>query len=827
VDRLVLRDEAGYPYVPAKTLVGVWRDACEQVAWGLDEGKVGDWAAYVRVLFGDQPGLKDYIVRGMPPLPARLQVRPARLPLALREVLQARPQVAASLTFVKASVKIDPRTGQALDDHLRFEELARGGLLLESKAVLSLPESWQEEQRRAAWALLLLGTRFVERLGGKRRRGAGRCSLTVAGMPEDGLEPWIAWVEGVEEVAKAPQGPVAEPEPAALASEPSSGPGAEPSAPGGWRRLGLRLRCLTPLVVPWRTVGNVVESADHVPGTLLLGPVSRALQRASGLDLRPGIGSGEFQMLNATPEVVGQRGLPVPFALFHGKLAGGLERGRGVINRLVEPEPEGERDPLKGYRAGWVAEPAAEQQPLALPHFATIPLGLHTHNSVQDDVQRPTEQTGGVYSYQALPAGTVLCGELRLSASLASTLRQALPSWWQHLPKELRLGRSKKDDYGQVELSVMDLEPQEVPAGGAGAGVSGATTLTVWLLSDLLLRDSRLRPTARPEQLAEQLAAAHGGGLVLQPRRSPGLLGQVALQRRRDSWHEGWGLPRPSLGGLAGGSCFVFEVTAGKLDAARLAALEAAGLGERRAEGYGQVRLQPTWLAQPLAGALAAAEGAKVGAGDDRAAEPPDVAGPGNPAAPLHKNQVSPELYELARDLEQSALAVAVQRATARLAATAEGRAKVLGLAGDKPSASQLGALRERLAALRPLEIRAKDGDQALALAHERTIAPIRAWLEHLEQVPNRQEKWPAGALDKVRRLLTERGRLWEVLGLTDAELEAGRITRAKLEGRKARLWVEAVGFLVEACLRAHKRERERPLRELPARAEQPFAQEG
>ncbi|HBL14417.1 MAG TPA: hypothetical protein DD379_24120, partial [Cyanobacteria bacterium UBA11162] len=38
VDRLVQRDRNGLPYIPGKTLTGIWRDACELVALGLDNG---------------------------------------------------------------------------------------------------------------------------------------------------------------------------------------------------------------------------------------------------------------------------------------------------------------------------------------------------------------------------------------------------------------------------------------------------------------------------------------------------------------------------------------------------------------------------------------------------------------------------------------------------------------------------------------------------------------------------------------------------------------------------------------------------------------------
>jgi len=45
IDRLVVRDGDGLPFVPAKTLRGIWRDACERLVRGLDDGKIGDWCS--------------------------------------------------------------------------------------------------------------------------------------------------------------------------------------------------------------------------------------------------------------------------------------------------------------------------------------------------------------------------------------------------------------------------------------------------------------------------------------------------------------------------------------------------------------------------------------------------------------------------------------------------------------------------------------------------------------------------------------------------------------------------------------------------------------
>jgi CRISPR-associated protein Csx10 len=55
LDRLVARDADDLPYIPAKTLIGVWRDGCERIAFGLDDGKYGPWCDWLDEIFGDEP----------------------------------------------------------------------------------------------------------------------------------------------------------------------------------------------------------------------------------------------------------------------------------------------------------------------------------------------------------------------------------------------------------------------------------------------------------------------------------------------------------------------------------------------------------------------------------------------------------------------------------------------------------------------------------------------------------------------------------------------------------------------------------------------------
>ena len=149
----------------------------------------------------------------------------------------------------------------------------------------------------------------------------------------------------------------------------------------------LVLNLTGPLAVSSRTVGNVVETLDFLPGSYLLPHVTQTLTRL-GVDPRGAIQRGDLCVLPATLEVGGERGRPAPMALFHEK-----EDKTKIVNRLLSGEPEGKQ--LKRHRAGYVGAGNAPN-----PH--TVPLAVRTHNTVEDGRQRPTSDVGGVYTYEAI-----------------------------------------------------------------------------------------------------------------------------------------------------------------------------------------------------------------------------------------------------------------------------------------------------------------------------------------------------------------------------------------------------------------------------------------
>ena len=544
-DRQLQRDRGGLPMVRGKMLAAMLRDAAETVARGLDAG-TGErtWRAWTDYVFGSQPAV-DRDLATAAPRPSVLQPRPLRLTGTLRRLIGADParELLADTTVVlRAGVRIDRGTGTAADDMLRVEERARAGLAAEGEWTVndtSLPVG--EPVRWEAELLLRAATRMVTAIGGKRRRGAGRCRVSIG----TGDQPRL--IELLERIDQA--GP-----------PPGHRSTAPPTVTIGERahelvpRFELRVTAQCPLILGHGLRGNIVLTEKFVPGGTLLPLVARAV--AGGAT--DAITGGRLVVTDATVEIAGARSLPTPLCL--------------VIPRDAPDGPAhnmlGRSNGVKGDSPGEYCLPVA-----ARAHFVEPRTVDHGHGVIDDDQQRPNERSGGLYINRALEDGTTLRAEIWASPDVEFDT--------DGLRGTRSLGRSRKDDYGQVHVEVVPLQakPTAPPNG---------RPLTVWLGSDLLLHGER----GQPDPTAERLAAVLGDALdvTLTPRDSSFKV------RRRESWQTRWGLPRPSMTVLQAGSVFRFDIGDRPIDPDAWRRVHASGIGERTAEGFGRLVLDPLLL---------------------------------------------------------------------------------------------------------------------------------------------------------------------------------------------------------------------------------------
>jgi CRISPR-associated protein Csx10 len=758
VDALVRRDQDGLPYVPAKTLLGVWRDACETVASTLDGAPRGRWAAWVDWLFGSQPSEPGdaTAARRQPPARALVSLTPARMPDGLRAAVHGKPALVEATVLLRPGVGLHDDTGTAEEDMLRLEERAlRGTLLLATATVHGVDGGLPAP----AEVLLRAGARLVEALGGKRNRGSGRLVLRL---------------DGVVEAAVADD-PRREPPPDerltalladdALLEDPGRPPEAvEPFAPvlasgrrgQGRRRWRLELEALTPVVVVNRVVGNNITTRRVLPGTTLLPAVLSRLPdpRAVGLD--------DVRVGDAVPAVVDDEGtarpgLPGPLT-WHRADKG---QGESVVNAaLTRPDPTARYKPARQP----VARSGAEDGRGTRWRVVAPGTAVSTHAVVNDVHRRPTEDAGGgLFSYHGIEAGTVLVSDLVLPEGVELVLTPG---------EELRVGRSRKDDFGRVTVRRLAPLP-DAPVRQVGAD----GTLRVWLTSDVLLRDERLAPDPSPQRLGTVLESALGGIELTVVAHDPVLRPTLTQAIRRDGFAPRWGRHRVTLVGLKAGSVVTFRLPADAVvPPDKVAEVERDGIGDRTVEGFGRVLLDPPELltARPTV--------ERPSRGDQPLAPAPTSAAPTELRA-----EPRGELQDVAPDAPHPVELAAWRR---------EVRRRVAAIAVDPREGVGLPDLRRAGRAQRGV----------LRAQVDRLVLPggdrlVQEWFASLRMSVTRRDAWDEATLDRLEQLLL-RGQVWAALRLDDQAQAELVLTPGRERLLRDALTAEAVAVLIDELAR-------------------------
>ena len=329
---------------------------------------------------------------------------------------------------------------------------------------------------------------------------------------------------------------------------------------------------------------NSGVSFPYLPGSTLRGVVMAKYQRqnpgiadlAKDADARRLFFDGRTRYLNAYPlDRLKERTAPVPFSLHHVK---GQEDP--IYDFAAEdPPPERQQWQAVGTPFCRFADDDVVKIRLVQPDRQ---INVHTARNRRfgralDPGRVPGEDPGAVYRYDALAAGqtfeaAILCDH----DPDAQTLKPFLCG-------EVYLGRSRSAGYGRVRLKPaedMKTDWQEVPGNNTG----GKWVIT--FLSDALIRDANGQFTVAPEAITKALEKRLGPGVTLSPYQ--GLKDTVFLRgRETGGFNRKWNLPLPQALAVQMGSTLVYE--APQCAGQKIRELEAQGIGERRAEGFGRI----------------------------------------------------------------------------------------------------------------------------------------------------------------------------------------------------------------------------------------------
>ena len=251
--------------------------------------------------------------------------------------------------------------------------------------------------------------------------------------------------------------------------------------------------------------------------------------------------------------------------------------------------------------------------------------------------------------------------------------------------------------------------------------------------------------TTKPEDLANRLSkelSMASGSITL--RESTDQLSMLARSNRMDGWNVSWGRQHASKVGFSAGSCFVFESNT-TLVADKLKRLHREGLGERRAEGFGEIAIGHPLVSSSLSGWSAPSSSTGSGA--------VTTVYPGNGQA----YSGSPDDDKFIKLLEIEAWRKEIHRRALGVGSNKTKRKEFFKWNKTKPSNSQLGTLR--------------------SVVMGSDVESIKHWLKHLQAIDKKKEKWPEGAIDKVLCLTKKENKVWGMVGLAE-QATSGRYQR-------------------------------------------------
>lgn len=389
-------------------------------------------------------------------------------------------------------------------------------------------------------------------------------------------------------------------------------------------------------------IGNVRSSEEYVAGSVWRGAVARVVLERLGkrnhsgrpisdptlpvdfTDVFSGESPARFGFLY--PIVGGQEKplnyitAPLPLTVHTCKRYPGFNpRGHGVYDTLLNqlrseekrvslkqcPECNERLERIRGYISTQLPAPLYRQEKLGTRSLVRVGINRYTETA-QDQMLFVQDVLAPGHDEAGMPKQLAFCGRWRGSAQQAEQLQNLLKAYalpTDHGGFHLHIGSARSRGLGSVELQMS--EPQPLSANQLAADmakrvdqitnlVSGDAGQGDYLYATLMLRaplqmvDEQGAPTT---QLTEALLGAY------QPVMPDMLkiLHKVSLleQEQTSGWSAAWGLPKPVVSVLAAGSVFVLRAPLQHrqpfLDF--LTAIEQNGLGERRAEGWGELSI--------------------------------------------------------------------------------------------------------------------------------------------------------------------------------------------------------------------------------------------
>ena len=585
------------PVVRGTVIAGVLREQAMLAARAFDGQKDGKWTSFALWLFGQDPNSEP----GSTPHP--------------RHVLFSDATPASSIpVHDTVSLSIDPKTGNARNQFLRFTERAAAGILTGTFTLIDEAGAEPSGKSTIEAARFLLGVAglMVRGIGSGRSGGDGECTVLVTNHKVEAragqsTSEIVAFASSHAQALRGTLKSLAQ----AFEDDVNALPG--PRQGGAQHQVGtvdgsaaqhgsghhliLDLTLDSPIVSYEVPFSNEIRSLDFLRGTVLLPWLHRLVsskkQAGNQAVITNAVTGGHLSVSDALPVIGDIKGLPVPLTLKTDKtsdspitLYGDSPKNKGklpVRGGYVFFGPEGGDGKEPGTKTqGWYGKPPLRgRQTTAINHETgaaskgqlvlvdALPEGMcmRAHVWVSDEL------------WEAASVSSLLgkTHEARLgSRKLTGTFGSATCTLREETDDE-REARSHFGNAGSTQLTGDD----SASANGTAHGEDTTTSsrgVWLWFTSDVIARSAGLRAGGTADDL---IRAFRREGIIVEADGTPSI-----RHRRVDSWSPADNGPRASRLAIQAGSVIRVRVSEG--DRAKLLELASFGIGELTAQGYGR-----------------------------------------------------------------------------------------------------------------------------------------------------------------------------------------------------------------------------------------------
>ena len=590
------------PVVRGTVITGVLREQAMVAAEALDRttGSSGThWKDFALWLFGQDPDSKP----GSVPHP--------------RHVLFSDATPASKVPIHDTvSLSIDPQTGTARDQFLRFTERAAAGVLTGTFTLIDEAGAETSDKTKIEAAHFLLGVAglMVRGIGSGRSGGDGECTVLVTNHEVEARDgkstsKTVAFASSCAQELRTSLRKLAQslkPEVVSALPAPQrstqhqvgtvDGPAAQHS---GGHHLILDLTLNSPIVSYEVPFSNEIRSLDFLRGTVLLPWLHRLVSsKKHGEDeevITNAVTGGHLSVSDALPVIEDIKGLPVPLTLKTDKTS---PSDSPITLYGDSPENEGKLPIRGGYvffgpKGGDGEEPGTKTQ----GWYGKPPLRGRQTTAINHETGAASK--GQLVLVEALPEGMCMRAHVWVSDELweAASVSDLLGK-----TREARLGSRKlTGTFGSATCTLREETATEresrsrfgnagiaQPTGTASTSADGtapgegtttsSSVVSLWFTSDVIARSAGLGAGGTADDL---IRAFKREGITIEAVGTPSI-----RHRRVDSWSPADNGPRASRLAIQAGS--VIQVQVSEEDRAKLLELAPFGVGELTAQGYGR-----------------------------------------------------------------------------------------------------------------------------------------------------------------------------------------------------------------------------------------------